>query len=91
MAKITPVLMEHVDAKDSWTLDFYKSKGGYEGVKKALDDAPEELIQFVKDSGPARPRRRGFPDRHEVGLPGQEDRTSRSTSASTPTSASPAR
>jgi NADH-quinone oxidoreductase subunit F len=49
--KLTPVLMEHVGAEQSWTLDFYRSKGGYEGLKKALELAPDALIELVKGSG----------------------------------------
>ena len=49
--KLTPVLMEHVDAESSWTLDFYRKKGGYEGLKKALELEPDALIELVKSSG----------------------------------------
>jgi NADH-quinone oxidoreductase subunit F len=49
--KVTPVLLEHVNLENSWTLDTYLSKGGYEGVKKALQMEPDALIEWVKNSG----------------------------------------
>ncbi len=49
--KLTPVLLEHVDLENSWTLDTYLKKGGYQGIKKALELAPDALIEHVKTSG----------------------------------------
>ncbi len=61
MAKVTPVLLEHVDAERSWTLDFYRSKGGYEGLRKALEMAPDAAIELVKASGLRGRGGAGFP------------------------------
>src|SRR4051812_4836809 len=59
--KVTPVLLEHVDLESSWTLDTYLAKGGYEGVKKAVEMAPDALIEHVKTSGLRGRGGAGFP------------------------------
>ena len=43
-------------------------------LKSALGQKPDEIIELVKASGPARPRRRRLPDRHEVAVRRQEGR-----------------
>ena len=52
----------------AWDIDVYEQLEGYQALRHALTGHPDQLIELVKDSGPARPRRRGLPDRHEVGL-----------------------
>ena len=64
----TPVLSRNWDDADSFTIDGYTRAGGYQALAKALLMDPDALIQLVKDSGAARPRRRRLPDWPEVGL-----------------------
>ena len=68
-----PVLTKYVREPNSFTLDFYLQHGGYEALKKALGKTPDDIIDLVK-AGPARPRRRRLPDRHEVEVRRQEGR-----------------
>ena len=54
---------------DSSTLDGLPGKrGGYAALKKALEMPPAAIIDEVKKSQPARPRRRRLPHRPEVEL-----------------------
>ena len=47
-----PVLTSHVREPNSFTLDFYLQKlRGYEGLRKALTMAPNDVIELVKASG----------------------------------------
>ena len=86
-----PVLTNHVGEKLSYTLDFYIAKArGYEGLRKALSQKPNDIIEQVKASGLRGRGGAGFP----TGLKWQfvlKDTPSRSTSPATPTRASRAR
>ncbi|MBN8161735.1 hypothetical protein J0J28_23555, partial [Vibrio vulnificus] len=44
-------LYKHVGIKDSWTLEYYLSHGGYNAVKKALAMTPEQVVEEVRRSG----------------------------------------
>jgi NADH-quinone oxidoreductase subunit F len=52
-------LAEHPD--DSFTLERYLETGGYEGAKRALQLAPDEVIELVKASGLRGKGGAGFP------------------------------
>ena len=47
----TPVLSAGWGDADSFTLDGYTRRGGYDALKKALAMEPDALIALVKDSG----------------------------------------
>ena len=47
-------------------IDRYLELDGYKAVQKALSMGPDGIINEVKNSGLARPRRRGFQHRNEV-------------------------
>lgn len=48
---LTPVITEHWDAPDLYTLDGYRRFGGYEALATALKQDPDAIIGQVKDSG----------------------------------------
>ena len=57
-----PVLTNHVREKLSYTLDFYIAKArGYEGLRKALSQKPNDIIEQVKASGLRGRGGAGFP------------------------------
>ena len=65
---LTPELTAYWDEPDSFTLDAYRRNGGYQALPKALAMEPDQRHPDAQGLGPARPRRRGLPDRAEVGL-----------------------
>ncbi|PYR74228.1 MAG: NADH-quinone oxidoreductase subunit F [Acidobacteria bacterium] len=57
-----PVLTAHVNEPNSYTLDFYqKNQRGYEGLRKALTQKPNDIIEQVKASGLRGRGGAGFP------------------------------
>jgi NADH-quinone oxidoreductase subunit F len=57
-----PVLTAHVTKPHSYTLDFYQTNDvGYEGMKKALQMSPDDIIAVVKASGLRGRGGAGFP------------------------------
>jgi NADH-quinone oxidoreductase subunit F len=58
---LAPVLSAFWDHPESWTLKTYLDHGGYEGLKKAFTQKPEELTQAIKDSGLRGRGGAGFP------------------------------
>jgi NADH-quinone oxidoreductase subunit F len=57
-----PLLTSHVNEPNSYTLDFYlKNQRGYEGLRKALTQKPNDIIEQVKASGLRGRGGAGFP------------------------------
>ncbi len=48
---LTPILTNGWGEDRSWTLDSYRSRGGYQGLEKARTMEPADIVQAVKDSG----------------------------------------
>ncbi len=58
---LTPVLTRYWDQKDSYTVAGYERNGGYKGLRKALDMAPDDVIEQIKASGLRGRGGAGFP------------------------------
>jgi NADH-quinone oxidoreductase subunit F len=62
MPPYEPVLTSHINEPNSYTLDFYlKNQRGYEGLRKALTQKPNDIIEQVKASGLRGRGGAGFP------------------------------
>src|SRR6201986_1702302 len=62
MGILTPVLTDNWDQPRSGTLDAYRERSGYQGLRPALTTmAPDQIVQAVKDSGLRGRGGAGFP------------------------------
>lgn len=55
------LLTEHINVPGIRSLDVYRSKGGYENLRKALGMKPEDIVEEVKKSGLRGRGGAGFP------------------------------
>ena len=85
------VSFARVGVVDPASIADYEAHGGWAGLRRALSLSPAEVVQEVTDSGPARPRRRRLPGRHQVADRPRDRRPTRSSSPATSTRATPAR
>ena len=58
---MTQILFRNIDMKDLHTMKVYEKQGGYQSLKKAFDQKPEEILEAVKASGLRGRGGAGFP------------------------------
>jgi NADH-quinone oxidoreductase subunit F len=58
---LTPVLTRNWADDRAWTREAYEAQGGYRALRKALDIAPNDLIEQVKEAGLRGRGGAGFP------------------------------
>ena len=69
IANTTPrIVTSRFDYEDSYTLARYEATGGYQGLKKALQQTPEEVHSEVRDATLLGPRRSGIPSWSQMGI-----------------------
>ncbi|MBW3665293.1 MAG: NADH-quinone oxidoreductase subunit NuoF [Actinobacteria bacterium] len=69
---VVEALSKRYGLDDGHTLDAYKGSGGYAGLRRALELAPNEIIEIVKDSGLRGRGGAGFPTGMKWGFVAQD-------------------
>ena len=84
-------IFKNLYGQHDWGLEGARARGSWDGTKAILEKGRDAHHQRDEGVRPARPRRRGLPDRPEVVVHAQgRSATGRTISSSTPTSPSPA-
>ena len=58
---MTQILFKNINMKDLHTMKVYEEQGGYQSLKKAFAQKPEEIVEAVKISGLRGRGGAGFP------------------------------
>jgi NADH-quinone oxidoreductase subunit F len=58
---MTQILFKNINIKDLHTMRVYEEQDGYQSLRKAFDQKPEEILEAVKDSGLRGRGGAGFP------------------------------
>jgi NADH-quinone oxidoreductase subunit F len=75
MSGMEKILTRHHDTPELWKLENYRSKGGYDGLEKALREMqPEQIVEMVRDAGLRGRGGAGFPSGVKWGFLPKDDR-----------------
>ena len=58
---MTQILLKNINMEGLCSIDVYEKQGGYRSLKKAFNEKPEELVEWVKKSGLRGRGGAGFP------------------------------
>lgn len=70
---LTPIITEHWDKPDLYTIEGYRRVGGYQGLATAMKMDPDAIIGQIKDSGLRGRGGAGFPTGMKWGFVPQND------------------
>ena len=90
LARQTRLTFARCGITDPLSLDDYEAHGGLRGLRERRRDDAADIVAAGHRIRPARPRRRGLPDRHQVEDGARYARATANTSSATPTRATAA-